>query len=493
VGQYLAQFHTGAHVPLVQPHQLLHFTRLLPLELRLSVRYALVGLADTLPLSAHVPLVVDGLQIGGADSDSDAARPSDDFDGGSEHGDGSAYELRVGFVSSDFFGEGVVFKASVALFANVRTVFCFALRPLPPPPRASNASNAMAAAAAWAARIGCDELVDLSQDGNAAAVAALTQRRLTVLVDLVGYTQFARPIFAPGLAPVQMLYVGHTGTSGSPFFTHVVSDHVAVPPDLVSRVLEKVVLLRPTYFHSGYAYMYNGSAADAVSSLGAAERRLSRRRLGFADGCRVVMAWFGQQYKIGPDMFDAWIRVLLTATDSCLWLTRFSSNATDNLIHLAVRRGVATWRMVVTPLIEGPTHLLAKALADVHLDTSPYNGHTTCVDALWSGVPSVTLPADSFAGRAAASLHIAQGLHATVARTVDEYAHLASSLVTRPAALEHLRASVREARRSGPLFGARQWSMGFVRALRMAVEVHQLRLAPMHLVVQSRAGGGTAA
>jgi predicted O-linked N-acetylglucosamine transferase (SPINDLY family) len=165
-----------------------------------------------------------------------------------------------------------------------------------------------------------------------------------------------------------------------------------------------------------------------------------------------VFCCFNSTYKIVPDVFDVWMRVLDRIDGSVMWLFETNAQAAQNLRLEAARRGIAPERVVFAPLIALPDHLARHRLADLFLDTLPYNAHTTASDALWAGLPVLTCVGSTFPGRVAGSLLDAIGMPELVTRSLQEYEAMALKLASDPDFLASLKAKLARNRNSCPLF-----------------------------------------
>jgi predicted O-linked N-acetylglucosamine transferase (SPINDLY family) len=197
-----------------------------------------------------------------------------------------------------------------------------------------------------------------------------------------------------------------------------------------------------------------------------------------------VFCCFNNSYKITPGMFDRWMRILLRARGSVLWLLQDNEWAEANLRKEAQRRGVAGNRLIFAPRTPLPEHLARHRAADLFLDTLPCNAHTTASDALWAGLPVLTCPGETFAGRVAASLLRAIRLPELVAQTPAEYETLAVELALRPDKLREIRERLAANRLTQPLFDIASYTRQLERAYTMMYERYRAGLHREHLHVQ---------
>lgn len=267
----------------------------------------------------------------------------------------------------------------------------------------------------------------------------LRAMEVDVLVDISGFTQGVRTgILAHRPAPVQVNYLGFPGTMGAPYIDYILADATVVPPNEQRFFTEKVI-------HLPDAYQANdGKRAIAVAAPTRGQVGLPAR--GFVFCC------FNKNYKIMPDVFDVWMRLLRRVEGSVLWLLAAHDAASDSLRREAARRGVDPARLVFAPRVRPEEHLARHALADLFLDTLPYNAHTTASDALWAGLPLVTCTGTAFPGRVATSLLRAAGLPELVAPNLAAYEALALRLATEPGLLAGIRAKLTVNRATCALF-----------------------------------------
>src|SRR5262249_9654738 len=269
---------------------------------------------------------------------------------------------------------------------------------------------------------------------DAAAARAIHERGIDILIDGQGYTRGARPgILARRPAPVQAAYLVYAGTTGADFVDYLIADRFVVPPGRGGEYSEKL-----RYLPNSYQCTDDRRAVPAAPSRG---------ECGLP-GEGLVFCCFNQTYKILPGMFDIWCRLLAAVPGSVLWLWASCSGAPENLRREARARGIGEERLVFAPTVPADRHLARMALADLFLDTLPYNAHTTTSDALWCGVPVVTCAGETFASRVAGSLLQAAGLSDMITESLTEYEALALGLASDPRALSDVRKRVAACRAS---------------------------------------------
>jgi predicted O-linked N-acetylglucosamine transferase (SPINDLY family) len=282
-----------------------------------------------------------------------------------------------------------------------------------------------------------DGFVDIRALSTAEAARAIHGHGVDILIDLKGYTQGTRTeILTYRPAPIQVNYLGYPGTLGGGVCDYIITDRFLTPPGSAA--------------HYSEAFAYLPNSYQPHGRHGPVGERPTRAAAGLPEQ-GFVFCCFNQAYKITPDMFDLWCRLLYNVPGSLLWLLR-DRRAEGNLRNEAYRRGIAPDRLVFADHRPQVEHLGRLSLADLVLDTSPYNAHTTASDALWAGVPLVTLPGSTFPSRVAGSILHAAGLPELITGDPEGYFDLALALATEPGRLAGLKARMAANRLSTPLF-----------------------------------------
>jgi protein O-GlcNAc transferase len=263
-----------------------------------------------------------------------------------------------------------------------------------------------------------------------ADIAALIRRlEVDVLVDLNGWTRDMRPgVLARRPAPVQVSYLGYPGTSGADYVDYLIADDFVVPQAMSGCYSERVVSL-PGVFQANDDRRAAGTAAPARATVALPENA-------------IVLGSFSRASKLTPLLFDVWCRFLRANRDSVLWLVADGDTAQRNLLSEAARRGVEPDRLLFAPRLTYSEHLARIPLADLALDTFPFNGGATTSDVLWAGVPVLTCAGEAFASRMTGSLLRALDLSELITRDLDEYARVGLALLQRPQGLRALRSKV---------------------------------------------------
>jgi protein O-GlcNAc transferase len=260
-----------------------------------------------------------------------------------------------------------------------------------------------------------DRFHDVRSSSDRDIAALIGDLEIDIAVDLMGHTRNCRPgIFAQRGAPIQVSYLGFPGTMGVDFIDYIIADEIVLPLDQQPFYTERIVHLPATYWVND-------------SKLKISEHVPTRTEAGLPEQ-GFVFCCFNKSAKMTAPVFEVWVRLLAAVEGSVLWLLRDNAVAERNLRREAARRGIDPERLVFADKLELDRHLARHRLADLFLDTLPYNAHTTATDALQAGLPVVTCVGGTFAGRVAASLLSAIGLPELMTHSLVEYEALALRL-----------------------------------------------------------------
>ena len=319
-----------------------------------------------------------------------------------------------------------------------------------------------------------DRFVDVGNQGDLETARLARELEVDILVDLTGHTRGGRMgLFAHRPAPIQVNF-NCPGTSGADYLDYIIADRVVVPSEHHRCFSEMVVYMPDTF-------LPNSPRRISPHSPSRSEAGLPER--GF------VFCSFNNSYKIRPDIFDAWMRLLSRFEDSVLWLTSGNAMVVGNLQREANARGVDPRRLIFAPRVEASEdHLARQRNADLFLDTLPYNAQTTAADALWAGLPVLTCLGRAFSGRVAASALTAIGLPELITESLDDYEALASSLVEDPERLRGIRETLAHNRLDYPLFDTPRYTRHLESAFEQMWERYQKGEPPRHFAVASLPG-----
>ncbi|MCW5635790.1 MAG: UDP-N-acetylglucosamine-peptide N-acetylglucosaminyltransferase [Rubrivivax sp.] len=315
-----------------------------------------------------------------------------------------------------------------------------------------------------------DRFVDLRGTSDAQAAERIRADGIDILVDLQGHTRGHRnAILARRPAPLQVAYLGYPGSTGAPYIDYLVGDPLVTPLELAHLYTEKIAQMPLTFQPNGRWR----PLPDAAQPMGRAAAGLPEE--GF------VLCAFNHTYKILPEAFDAWCAVMREVPGSVLWLKETNGQLHDNVRREAEARGIAGERIVFAKAVSYAEHFARLALADVFVDTWPYNAHTTAADALWAGVPVVTLFGNGFASRVAASVLNAAGIGELAFDNVHDYTVAVIALAREPALLAGYRRHLDTHRGELPLFDCERYTRELEALLGRAWQRWVDGLAPEHL------------
>ena len=291
--------------------------------------------------------------------------------------------------------------------------------------------------------------------------------QIGVLLDLKGFTLGTRlDVLARRPAPIQVAWLGYPATTGASFIDYIVGDPVVTPLEAQPYYSESIAQMP-------YCYQPNDSLRSRPAALTRAECGLPENGL--------VFAGFNQSYKILPPVFDAWCRILATSDDAVLWLLVPDVDTQARLLQVAAGHGIAPQRLVFAPFVDTEQHRARLPNADLFLDTYPCGGHTTASDALWAGVPVLTMIGDSFASRVAASLLCTLGLPELVCDGLNAYTAQALHYAADRPALAAVRERLAAGRVHSPLFDGRRFARDFEQLLLRMVARQDAGLPPAQL------------
>jgi predicted O-linked N-acetylglucosamine transferase (SPINDLY family) len=293
-------------------------------------------------------------------------------------------------------------------------------------------------------------------DVGSLAVEAIAQRirddRIAILFDRNGYTLNAREgIFALRPAPLQINCIGYPGTLGAPWYDYIFTDRFSLPEHLTPFYSERPLYMPHMAFPSDTTRLTPGPPPSRAAC--------GLPQTGFVFCC------FNNAYKILPDVFALWMRLLAAVPGSVLWLLETAAEATANLRREAQAAGVDPARLIFAPRLSVQAHVARNAAADLFLDTYPYGAHTTANDALLAGLPLLTCVGDTLVSRIAGSQLTAIGLPELISTNFADYEAQALKLATQPPLLQSLRDRLAANRHRSPLFDMDRYARDFEHAM----------------------------
>lgn len=375
---------------------------------------------------------------------------------------GRKQKINIGYYSADFRDHATPYLIAELFELHDRSRFCINAYSFGPKSDSPIRRRVIAAFDRFL-EVGNRSVQEISQLSR--------EHSIDVAVDLKGLTQDCRTgIFSYRAAPIQVNYLGYPGTMAAEYMDYIIADRTTIPESHREDYSEKIAYLPNSY-------QVNDSRR-IISDV-----QYTRKSQGLPDDA-FVFCCFNNNYKINPEVFDIWMRILKKVEGSVLWLFEDNRWASVNLRKEAALRGVDPGRLIFAPRMDVTDHLARHRSADLFLDTLPYNAHTTASDALWAGLPVLTRIGSTFAGRVAASLLNAIGLPELIAETPEAYEALAVELATDRAKLSAMKRKLAANRLTWPLFDTRLFTQHVERAYTAMYERYQAGLPPDHIFVE---------
>jgi protein O-GlcNAc transferase len=372
--------------------------------------------------------------------------------------------LRVGYFSGDFFEHATAHLISGVIEAHDRAGFEILAYDFSPPVEDEYRSRLLRA---------FDRLVPIGHMSNNAAAQRIADDAVDILVDVSGLTKRSRPaVLAPRPAALQVAWLAYPGTLGSPWIDYAIADDVVAPTSGAQYFSEKIIRLPDTY-----------QPCDDKRPVAQAR---TRGDYGLPEDA-FVFCCFNQIFKLTPEVFEVWLRLLEGVDRSVLWLLEPQQAAATVLRDRLALRGLDPGRLIFAPTAPPAEHRARVAVADLALDCHPYGSHTTASDMLWAGVPLVALSGDTFASRVSASVLTAAGLPELITRSLDEYEQLALRLAMDRAQLAELKGRLQAHRATAALFDTARFTRNLERALTAIWERHAGGLPPDHVSIGAAA------
>ncbi|MEH2179006.1 TIGR03032 family protein [Nostoc sp.] len=318
--------------------------------------------------------------------------------------------------------------------------------------------------------VNCEHFQDITTLSIEESARQIYNDGIHILIDLKGYTAGSRSaILALRPVPIQVSYLGYPGTMGADFIDYIISDPILTPPEFADGFSEKLVTLP-------HSYQVNDHQQAIASTP------VTRSQYGLPESS-FVFCCFNNNYKIEPQIFDIWMRILAAVPGSVLWLLVRFPAAEDNLKKEAQARGINSERLIFAQYHPKAEHLARHQLADLFLDTLYYNSHTTASDALWAGLPIITCLGKTFASRVAASLLTAVGLPDLIIKNLEQYEQLAIHLGHSPSALQELKQKLAQNRTTYPLFDTPRFTHNLEQAYRAMWDIYTAGKSPQAIEV----------
>jgi predicted O-linked N-acetylglucosamine transferase (SPINDLY family) len=370
-------------------------------------------------------------------------------------------KIRLGYFCSDFYDHPTTRLIAELFEKHDRGRFDLVAFSFGPDPNDQMRQRSIAA---------FNEFVDVRNQPDRDVAMFARRREVDIAIDLNGHQKNSRTgIFACRAAPLQVSYLAYPGTMGASYIDYLIAD-----PTVIAEMNQKHFSEKIAYLPSSY------QANDRKRRI--ADKAFSRSEVGLPD-TGFVYCCFNNNFKITPDVFEIWMRVINQVEGSVLWLLQTSASAAANLRKEAAARGVNPERLVFAERMLLPDHLARHRLADLFLDTLPYNAHTTASDALWTGLPVLTRSGETFAARVAAGLLTAIGLPELITSTPRAYEELAIELAINPDKLATLKHKLANNRLATPLFDSELFTKQIEAAYTAMYQRYHAGLPPDHIYV----------
>ena len=321
-------------------------------------------------------------------------------------------------------------------------------------------------------KAGVDHFYDARMMSHKEVVFLSRSLEIDIAIDLGGFTQHSRAeVLSASVAPIQVNYLGYSGTMGSEFIDYIIADNIIIPEENKQYYSEKITYLPDSF-------MVNDT------KIKVSKRNFTRQEAGLpSDG--FVFCCFNNHYKITPKVFNSWMRILSQVNGSVLWLSKANKTIVENLKKEAESKGIDEARLIFAPRLEFiEDHLNRVKLADLFIDTLPYNAHATSSDALRMGLPVLTCLGKSFASRVAASLLSAVGLPELISTSQEEYEALAIELATNPKQLKAIKDKLVKNLPSAPLYDTPLFTKHLESAYKTMYKKYHEGLEPDHIYVE---------
>ena len=371
------------------------------------------------------------------------------------------HRIKIAYFSSDF-GEHPVGRQIVELFElhdrNNFEIYLFSLTQRP---------NCLLKQRIIKAS---DHFIEVHDKTFLEIIDLVRSLNIDIAVDLNGYTLGKKPeIFSAKVAPIQVNYLGYPGTMGADFMDYIVADKIVIPKEYMEKYSEKIVYLPNSY-----------QVNDRLKKI--SEQKFTRSDFGLKDE-QFVFCCFGMVYKITEEIFKTWMNILNKVPNSILWLLEPNEIAKNNIIKEFEKNGISSTRVSFLKFSEHSVYLATHRLADLYLDTFPYNSHSTASESLWAGLPLITLTGKSFHTRVAASILNAINLPELVTNSLEEYEKLAIELALNPQKLKNIKNKLNSNIKTALLFDTPLYTKNLESAYKQMYERYQSDQKPDHIYI----------
>ena len=290
-----------------------------------------------------------------------------------------------------------------------------------------------------------NKFYDISKLSTKEVFSIVYENELQIAVNLTGHTLNARDdIFYRQVAPIQINYLGYPGTLGSKVYNYIIADKIILPKKFKKNYSEKILYLPNCY--------QPNQANREVSKKNFQKEDFNLPEKKFIFGC------FNNSYKITPNIFKCWMKILKKSRNSVLWLLQKHNTGRENIKREAIKNGVNPKRIIFAERVSVEDHLKRIGFIDLFLDTYPYNAHTTASEAIKMGVPVLTIIGESFASRVASSILKNVGLEELIVNNVDDYTDIAVKIANDKKKLWYLKNHLSKADNTKKLFDSKKFT-----------------------------------
>jgi len=353
-------------------------------------------------------------------------------------------KIKIAYVSADFKSHPMAYLMAEIFELHDRgrfEIYAFSLSPL-------NQNDVMTSRL----RKYFDQFYDLSKNTDEQIYEFARKKELTIAIDLMGYTTDARTkIFAKRIAPVQINFLGYPGTMGANFMDYIIADKNVIPQEQRKFYSENIIFMPHTFQPNDNKKIIS-------------KKLISKNEVGLPED-KFIFCCFNSIYKINKNIFSTWIEILNLVPNSVLWICTDDKTAIKNLQNSMIEENLDPRRLIFSKPQPYSQYLEMYKFADLFLDTSPFNAGTTARDALYCGVPVLTIEGRSFAGRMASSLLRAIDMNELIARDLSGYINIAIKLATNEEVFKAIKLNLSIKKR-----GRQFCSEEYVRSLESAYE-----------------------
>lgn len=312
-----------------------------------------------------------------------------------------------------------------------------------------------------------DKFIDCSNNTDIEIAKLAREMGIDIAIDLSGYTQNGRPnIFSFRVAPIQISYLGFPGTMGSKYIDYIIGDKYLIPEHYADLYTEKII----------YIPSYQVSNTNREVST----KQLNKNEYGLPED-KFIYCCFNNTFKITPSIFDRWSEILKEVKDSVLWLLGDMPEIQENLKAEIEKRGVNGNRIIFAERVSNAEYIARFKLANLFLDTFPFNAGTTANDALWAGLPILTYSGEAYASRMAGSLLTALDVKELIAKSENEYVSMAIEFAKNTEKLNCLHEKIRKNKYNSKLFNTLNTTKKIEEAYIKAYEIYKKNLPVMNI------------